>query len=69
VTSKAAIRQVCKANATGSNRKQRRANEIIAYKKVLKYLKRGTMNPGATSMDAGKIIGPKGQEPVETEGV
>jgi len=48
VTSKSEIKTVCRNLSTTGNRKQRRAQTIIAYKKVMKYMKKpATMTPDA----------------------
>lgn len=48
MTSKSAIKTACRNLATTGNRKQRRAQAITAYKKVMKYVKKqGIMNPDA----------------------
>jgi len=70
VTSKSAIKTVCRNLATTGNRKARRAQAITAYKKVMKYVKKqGTMKPDATLMDADSISSAPEARPLEAESV
>ena len=70
MTSKYEVKAVCRNLSTTGNRKQRRAQEVIAYKKVLKHMRKSAiMKPDATAMDADTIGSAQEARPLEAESV